>query len=112
MADVLYDDGDLGQAGHFGGPQAAFAGHQLVADAILAHEQRLNDALGADGGGQIRHVLFGKMAPRLVAVGFDKVHIAKEVVAGALGWRFHPGDKRFQSLAQRHLLAFAACRFV
>jgi hypothetical protein len=51
--DVADEGGDGGQAGELGRPKAALAGDELELLADLADQDRLDQAGGFDGGGEV-----------------------------------------------------------
>jgi hypothetical protein len=77
IVEVPHDDGDLVNLGPLRGPPAPFAGNDLIAVARRAgpDDQRLDDTLFADRGGQLLQRVFGKGAARLIGIGvklFDR----------------------------------------
>ena len=72
VADVFDDDGNLGQPGQLAGAPAAFSGDQFVLrQSVLAHDNRLNNALGFDGLRQFLQCFVIHLHARLVTSGLD-----------------------------------------
>ena len=67
------DDGHFGQLQELRGAPAAFAGNQFKMAVPLAHNERLHDALFADGIGQFAQRLGGKILARLERTRADPV---------------------------------------
>ena len=67
------DDGNLRQIQKLRRAPAAFAGDQFKKTATLAHDERLDDALFADGIGQFAQRLVGEILARLERAGADAV---------------------------------------
>ena len=65
------DDGDLFEADQLGRAPAAFASDQLEGVAVLANDERLKDALFADGVGEFSERFLGKVAARLERARMD-----------------------------------------
>ena len=76
--DLEGEAGDLGEPGQLGRPQAALPSHQLPAALPTAHGEGLEQAQGADGGGQLLQLVLGKDPPGLIRVGSDGVHGEKQ----------------------------------
>jgi hypothetical protein len=73
VVSVAEDDRNLLQARQLGGPPAAFASDEFESVALLANDQRLNDALFLDGIGEFlqgfrREIFAGLKRARLHAV--------------------------------------------
>ena len=64
---------------------AAFAGDELKPVAVLAHHDRLEEALDADAFRQFAELLGGNFAPRLVRARLDQVNRDLLVAGGAGG---------------------------
>ena len=67
------DDGNLRQIQQLRRAPAAFAGNQFKISAAFAHDERLDDALFADGIGQFAQRLVGEILARLERAGADAV---------------------------------------
>ena len=67
------DDGHFRQLQQLRGAPAAFAGDQFKITVALAHDERLHDALFADGIGQFAQRLGGEILARLERAGADAV---------------------------------------
>ena len=67
------DDGHFRQLQQLRRAPAAFAGDQFKKTAAFAHDERLHDALFADGIGQFAQRLGGKILARLERAGADAV---------------------------------------
>jgi hypothetical protein len=68
---VLNDYRNLGKAGKFGGAPAALSGDQLVARTGGADDQRLDDAVFADGLGEFLEAVGLEDGARLQRIGVD-----------------------------------------
>ncbi len=88
------DDGDFRQLQQLGGAPAAFAGNQFKKTASLADDERLHDALFADGIGQFAQGLGGKILARLERAGADAVqrHALHALAGIRRGCRGMTGD--------------------
>ncbi|MEZ5285448.1 MAG: hypothetical protein R2712_11725 [Vicinamibacterales bacterium] len=82
LVDVPHDDRELREAGLDGGVVAALAGDDLVAGALLADDEGLDDALLGDGRDELGQVAHG--LPGLVGIGIDALdgHHATDRTAG------------------------------
>jgi len=85
------NDGRLGQLQQLRGAPAAFAGDQFKITIALAHDERLDDALFADGIGQFAQRLGGEILARLERAGPDAVeghalHPFAQVGRGGRDW--------------------------
>jgi hypothetical protein len=68
---VLNDDRNLGKAGKFGGAPAALSGDELVAGTGGADDQRLDNAVFADGLGEFLEAVGLEDGARLQGIGVD-----------------------------------------
>ena len=117
------DDRDFRQLEELRRAPAAFAGDQFKKSAALAHDERLDDALFADGIGQFPQGLVGKFLARLERGGADAIqrhalHALAVVRRGrrrkrAAGWRDGAarvdGERRIA--AQQCAQTASQCRF-
>src|SRR5690606_19483414 len=64
VGEFLDDDGNLVKAGHAGGSEAALASDELVGVAVAADDQRLDDAILANGLRELLEALWRESGAR------------------------------------------------
>ena len=96
VTDLPHHCGDGGKAGPLGTAPAALAGDDLVAvDPEPPHQQRLDDALGADRVRQFLQRLLVHVPPGLIAAALEEFD-GKLQQAGGPGWNRHGRVRRFR----------------
>jgi hypothetical protein len=87
LGGLAQDDGHTGQPSLAGSQQAALAGDQRELAGLRAarDDERLNDAVLADGGGQLSQLDRVKVRARLARVGGDAAD-GRSVTPPAGGW--------------------------
>ena len=102
VAQGAHEDGHLRQPGQARGAPAAFTGHDLIGGVVghRPHQQRLDDALGFDGIGQLPQAFRIKMPTRLVRIGPQDRYRQHADVAALFTLWFGTAEKRIQSPTQ------------
>ncbi len=78
VADGPDHDRDLRKPGPTGGPQAALSGDELEAGVGFADDQRLEDSLLADRGGELLQLILGELTAGLEPIRADQADVAEE----------------------------------
>ena len=99
VGDVPDDDRNFEQAGALGGAPAAFAGDDLVAPAIAADDDRLDDPIGPDGGRELVEPAVVHRRAWLELVRSQQIDVDVEGTLGGGGRRI--GNERAQAAAER-----------
>ncbi len=101
VRDFADDDGDFEQAGALGRTPPAFASDDLVAALDFAHDDRLDDPVGANRARELFDLPFVHCRARLERIRSQQIGIDFERAGGRLRDRWRIGNERAQAAAER-----------